>query len=116
MPRRWSNEFDRCRLTVVENNRFLPNAFRIKVYRCIENSAGITIEQIVGPGFPLSKVRHSVKCLFADGKIHIEGWEVVEPRTFNFRLIQANIPNMVLLKEVGKSQYKDGVRIELAVK
>lgn len=85
MPLRGDARFDKCQLTAISNELFYEGSFRYKIYKCIQKKRGVTIEEIVTDGHQLSKVRHSVKCLCADGKINIEGWEVVTPRTRNFR-------------------------------
>ena len=78
MPDRGDARFDKCQLTVISNELFYEGSFRYEIYKCIEKKCiekkrGVTIEEIVTDGHPLSKVRHSVKCLCADGKINIEG-------------------------------------------
>jgi 5-methylcytosine-specific restriction enzyme A len=90
MPDRGDARFDKCQLTAINNERFHDDSFRTRVYRYIKENRGITIEKIVAFGHPLSDVRYCVKSLCADGKINIEGWEVVTPRTFNFRQLSRN--------------------------
>lgn len=85
MPGRGDERFDKCPLTAINNERFHDDSFRTKIYKYIEENRGITIEDIVSVGYPLSDVRYCVKCLCADGKIYIEGWEVVTPRKLAFR-------------------------------
>ncbi len=77
--------FDKCPLTAINNKRFHEDSFRTKIYKYIEENRSITIERIVAFGYPLSNVRYCVKCLCADGKIYIEGWEVITPRKLAFR-------------------------------
>jgi len=85
MPERGDARFDKCPLTAINNELFHEDSFRTKIYKHIVGNRGITIEHIVAIGYTLSDVRHSVKCLCADGKIIIEGWEVVTPRKLGFR-------------------------------
>jgi hypothetical protein len=90
MQNRGDDRFDKCQLTAINNELFREDSFRTKIYRYIEENGGTTIEHIVTIGKSLSKVRQSVKCLCADGKICIAGWEVVTPRKLIFRRNTSN--------------------------
>jgi hypothetical protein len=105
------DRFDKCQLTAIDNKRFQDGSFRYRIYKCIEKSRGITIEQIVTDGHPLLKVRRSVKCLCADGKINIEGWEVVTPKTLNFRP-KSSTDRETITRELTEKAIRSEFRLE----
>jgi hypothetical protein len=104
-------------LKTIGNERFNEESLRTNTYRYIEAHIGTTINEMVRNGFPLVETRHCVKALCAEGKIMIRGWEREGPRLYRFNKVNNDAAfamthlNKVLLKEVGISQYKDGVRI-----
>ena len=85
LSERGDTRFDKCPLTAINNARFHKASFRTKIYKHILENRGITIEHIAAIGYVLTDVRQSVKCLCADGKIKIDGWEVVTQRKLDFR-------------------------------
>ena len=82
-------KFDNCLLSAKENKRANSESIRSAVYNHIASYQGCTIKEMVEDGVALLPVvRDCVKKLFADLKIEISGWEVVTPRTLNFKEIK----------------------------
>lgn len=81
--------FDNCLLSAKENKRSNSESVRSGVYNHIATNQGCTIKDMERDGVALLPVlRDCVKKLFADGKIEVSGWEVVTPRTLNFREVK----------------------------
>lgn len=82
-------KFDNCLLSAKENKRANSESIRSAVYNHIASNQGCTIKDMEADGVALLPVlRDCVKKLFADLKIDIQGWEVVTPRTLNFREVK----------------------------
>jgi len=82
-------KFDNCLLRAKENKRANSESIRSAIYNHIASNQGCTIKDMEKDGVALLPVlRDCVKKLFADLKIEISGWEVVTPRTLNFREVK----------------------------
>lgn len=82
-------KFDNQPLSAKENKRANSESVRSAVYNHIVANPGCTIKDMEKDGVALLPVlRDCVKKLFADLKIEISGWEVVTPRTLNFREVK----------------------------
>lgn len=82
-------KFDNCLLSAKENKRANSESIRSAVYNHIASNQGCTIKDMEKDGVALLPVlRDCVKKLFADLKINIQGWEVVTPRTLNFKEVK----------------------------
>lgn len=88
MPRP-DTRMDRCELRIIGNDIYREDSRRTKIYLIIKDNPNITIKDIfdkVRDNIRMTEVRSDVRSLFADGKIEIEGWKVVTPRTMDFYL------------------------------
>ena len=82
-------KFDNCLLSAKENKRANSESIRSAIYNHIASNQGCTIKDMEKDGVALLPVlRDCVKKLFADLKIEISGWEVVTPRTLNFKEVK----------------------------
>ena len=84
---------DKCSLRIIGNDIYRKDGRRTRIYFIIKDNPSITIENIfykVKDEIRMAEVRSDVRSLFADGKIEIEGWEVVTPRTMDFIQIPRN--------------------------
>lgn len=86
-------QMDKCSLKIIGNDIYREDSRRTKIYFIIKDNPNITIENIfytVKDKISMAEVRGDVRSLFADGKIEVEGWEVVTPRTMEFIQIPRN--------------------------